>query len=216
MICHQCFQQKLSYIPLPTTTGTSTASHLEQPEQWAGRGLPSTGRTSKAAQCLPTTDAVGPLLWKKQFSDNHHWSCIIITVKSAALDRSCGDTAVNFYEEELDLLHQHGQERLSVGVKGISKCGGTVGELRSHLTWWAGPATSKGGIPGLSKGLSITILRVRVILMPSLLLDLRFIGHFIHKVPSGWNLDEGAWSCPRGHPSGRVAHNPSGRHLMSG
>lgn len=63
---------------------------------------------------------------------------------------------------------------------------------------------------------STTLLRVRVILMPSLLLELHFPGHFTHKVPSGWSLDEGAWSCPRGHPPGGVARNTPGRHPMSG
>lgn len=52
--------------------------------------------------------------------------------------------------------------------------------------------------------------------MPSLLLELHFPGYFTHEVPSGWSLDEGAWSCPRGHPPGGVTHNTPGRHPMSG
>lgn len=53
-------------------------------------------------------------------------------MRSAALDRSCGDTAVHFYEGEPDLLRQRGRERLSIGVKGRSRRGGTAGGLRSH------------------------------------------------------------------------------------
>lgn len=117
----------------------------------AARGLPGAGRAGKAARRLPTMDAVGPLLWKKQFSDNHHWSCIIITVRSAALDRSCEDSVVHFYEGEPDLLCQRGRERFSIGVKGRSlRWGGTVGWLGSHLLCRAGPAMSEGRLPGLS------------------------------------------------------------------
>lgn len=110
-----------------------------------------------------------------------------------------------FMRERPTSLRQRGQGRLFMGVQGKSKQGGAVGSSgpTSHeeqaqppvRTGFQGLLRSKGGFPTLSK--------TRVILVASQLLDLYFPGHFTHKVPREWSLDEGAWSCP-GHTLGWV------------
>jgi len=71
-------------------------------------------------------------------------------VRSAALDRSCGDIVVHFYEGEPDLLCQCGQVRFYIRLKGRSRWGGTSGRPGSHLPHRAGPAMGECRLSGLS------------------------------------------------------------------
>lgn len=133
----------------PITRHTKCCASRATRASWSRKGAPRNRQGWEVARHLPAMDAVGPLLWRKQFSDNHCWNCIIITVRSAALDCSCGDTAVHFYEGEPNLLHQHGWKRFSIRAKGRSRWGGTGGGLGSHFPRRAGPATSEGRLPGI-------------------------------------------------------------------